>query len=183
MLTKLGTSSEQLQTMLGEQGLLSTLKFLSATFRDNGDAQQVVFGNSRALMGVMDLMGKNMADTEQIFADMTKTAGVTDEAFKTLEQSAEFKLRKSINNLKTTFSEFGNSIMQVIGPALSKILNLISGLFNAFRRLPAGIQKAIIGVMGLVVLFVIPNRINHCWNRWCFCCNCEKLGCCKSENC
>jgi TP901 family phage tail tape measure protein len=154
MLTKLGTSSEQLQTMLGEQGLLSTLKFLSATFRDNGDAQQVVFGNSRALMGVMDLMGKNMADTEQIFADMTKTAGVTDEAFKTLEQSAEFKLRKSINNLKTTFSEFGNSIMQVIGPALSKILNLISGLFNAFRRLPAGIQKAIIGVMGLVV--VIP---------------------------
>ena len=54
-------------------------------------------------MGVMDLLGKGLKDTEQIFADMAKSAGVASEASEELQNSAEFKLRKSMVQVKKTF--------------------------------------------------------------------------------
>jgi TP901 family phage tail tape measure protein len=158
-LRRLGTSSKDLQTMLGEQGLLHTLKYLNETFKENGDAQQIVFGNSRALMGVMDLMGKNTAETEAIFARMAETAGITDEAFKELEKSSEFQLRKAMNNLKTSFTEFGNTVMLVVGPALSKIMGVMSGLFGAFRKLNPGIQQAVLIFASFAVVLPIITML------------------------
>ena len=93
-LAELGLSSQMLQQKIKDDGLLSTLSLLKLKFEDNNDAQQKVFGGSRALMGVMDLLGKGLSDTITIFDEMTNSAGVTSEAYEELQNSAEFKLRK-----------------------------------------------------------------------------------------
>ena len=50
-----GLSAEGLREQLKEQGLLSVLKTLTDRFGDNQEAAGKVFGNVRALTGVLDL--------------------------------------------------------------------------------------------------------------------------------
>ena len=89
-LTEMGLSSEGLRTQIKDEGLLSTLQTLATEFDGNAAASASVFGNVRALSGVMDLMGKNVAGTEAIFASMNNTLGATDKAFAVTAETTEF---------------------------------------------------------------------------------------------
>ena len=66
-LEKFGLSAQDLRIQLKDEGLLSVLSTLVTTFGDNEEAAGKVFGNIRALTGVLDLMGKNVESTEEIF--------------------------------------------------------------------------------------------------------------------
>ena len=66
-LNEMGLSSAELRRSLKEDGLLATLEVLKANFEGNDTAAQRVFGNVRALSGVMDLLGANVETTRQIF--------------------------------------------------------------------------------------------------------------------
>ena len=53
----MGLSFTGLRKNLREEGLLSTLEILKTKFEGNDTAAAKVFGNVRALSGVMDLLG------------------------------------------------------------------------------------------------------------------------------
>jgi hypothetical protein len=62
-LAEMGLSSEGLREQIQEEGLLSVLETLTDAFADNEQGAEDVFGNVRALSGVMDLMGSNVEGT------------------------------------------------------------------------------------------------------------------------
>lgn len=149
-LLEFGLSAAELRKKIKEDGLLSTLKLLTKTFGDNEEAQGKVFANTRALSGVLDLMGNNLASTEKIYSRMNNTVGITAGAFTELEKSASFKLDKSLNDLSVAFSEIGGVLLQTFLPLIQDISSLLVTLSNKFQSLNPTVQKAIVIFTALV---------------------------------
>ena len=149
-LEEFGLSAAGLRDKIKKDGLLATLKLLTETFGDNEEAQGRVFANTRALSGVLDLMGKNLGSTEEIFTRMNNTAGITAEAFNELEKSASFKLNKSLNELGVAFTEIGVVLLETFTPAIQKVASLLVKLGDKFQSLDPGVKKAIVIFTALV---------------------------------
>ncbi len=154
-LTGMGLSSEGLREQLKEKGLLSTLKTLADEFDGNAAASASVFGNVRALSGVMDLMGKNVAGTEAIFASMNNTLGATDKAFAVTSQTTEFKMNQAISDFKVAMIAVGQEIIPVVLPIIQKLGEFIGKVVKAFGSL-SGPMKTVIVVVGLMVAALGP---------------------------
>jgi TP901 family phage tail tape measure protein len=156
-LAEMGLNTEILRRQIKEEGLLAALETLKRNFDGNDEAAQRVFGNVRALSGIMDLLGANVQTTRDIFDRMTQSTGATDKAFQSLQQSAEFKLRKSINEVKNSFTETGAVILDALLPHIQSLSESITKLFENFRDLDKDTQKSIItlGEIIIVAPFVV----------------------------
>ncbi len=157
-LAAMGLSSQKLRQQIKDEGLLSVLTTLKGRFEENEDAQAKVFGSSRALMGVMDLLGKGFKDTEQIFASMAKSAGVTAEAYDELQNSAEFKLRKSMVQVKETFREVGATLLEALLPAIQSASEFIVKLLKGFNGLSDN-TKTFLGIVTMLATALGPLLI------------------------
>ena len=127
-LDKMGLSSAELRTQLREKGLLSTLETLKKKFEGNDEAAAQVFGNVRALSGVLDLMGANAEGTRKIFDALTNSSNATSEAFEVVEESISQKLDKAL-------AQLGNSTIPIAQSALLALINTTNGLISAFKSL------------------------------------------------
>ena len=163
-LSEMGLSSAELRRSLKEDGLLATLEILKANFEGNDTAAQRVFGNVRALSGIMDLLGSNVETTRQIFENMTKTQGATATAFEQTSKSASFQLQKSINELKVAFTELGGELLKTFLPYIKSAASSLMNLFKSFQSLSPEAKKSILILGGIVTvlgpaLIIVGNMI------------------------
>tara|TARA_R100001460_G_scaffold40519_2_gene75752 strand:+ start:1926 stop:4592 length:2667 start_codon:yes stop_codon:yes gene_type:complete len=157
-LESMGLSSQMLRQQIKDKGLLSVLQTLKKEFDNNKDAQAKVFGSSRALMGVMDLLGKGFKDTTEIFDGMSKSAGVTAEAYEELQKSAEFKLRKSMVQVKETFREVGATLLEALLPSIQSASEFIVKLLKGFNGLSDN-TKTFLGIVTMLATALGPLLI------------------------
>jgi len=150
-LAKMGLSSQSLKQKIKEDGLLSTLELLKEEFGQNADAQAKVFGNARALMGVMDLLGKGIDSTREIFGKMNDVQGDTQKAFDKTAESASFRLKKALNTAKESFAEMGAILLTTLLPLIQDLTGLITRLFKSFNKLDPSMQKFISAIGVLVI--------------------------------
>ena len=143
----MGVSSEGLRKQIKEEGLLATLKTLSEEFAGNEAAAASVFGNIRALSGVMDLMGANVATTEQIFANMKDTTGALDQAFDATSETAAFKLSQAMANIKQALIDLGNVLIPIVVPVLENLSGIVKTLATGFGNLPGPIKSTAVAMM------------------------------------
>jgi phage-related minor tail protein len=113
-LGEMGLSSEGLRQQIRDEGLLSVLETLTDAFADNEQGAEDVFGNIRALSGVVDLMGSNVESTRQIFDNMADSTGILDEAFDITANTSAFQMQQSMAELKIVFQELGVILMPFI---------------------------------------------------------------------
>ena len=144
MLGDLGLSAEGLRNSLREDGLLSTLEILKERFEGNDEAAQLVFGNVRALTGIMDLLGASVDTTRQIFENMTDVTGTTAKSFEDLQQSGAFKLEKAMAALKNTFTDLGGVIAETIVPVVIQIATKLTSLLKKFSGLDDTTKKVLV---------------------------------------
>lgn len=156
-LTAMGLSSAGLRKSLKEDGLLATLEILKENFEGNDTAAQTVFGNVRALSGVMDLLGANVQTTRDIFESMNKTQGATAKAFETTAKSASFQLKAGLNQVKESFSQLGAVMLQTFLPLIQKVSGFLTSVFNGFQKLDASTQQLVMGIGAIVV--ALPTLI------------------------
>jgi TP901 family phage tail tape measure protein len=147
-LEKYGLSAQGLRQQLRERGLLSVLQTLTSTLGLNDDAIAKVFGNIRALSGVLDLMGSNVQATEQIFADMANTTGMLDDAFAITAETSAFKFQRALSELKETLRGVGETLM----PIVQRIIDGVQGLIDRFNALSPAQQDIIVQMAGLAAL-------------------------------
>ena len=136
----LGLSAAGLRQQIKDQGLLSVLKTLAETFDGQSDAAAQVFGNIRALMGVMDLLGKNSGTTEEIFSRMADTTGMVDQAFERVAETSGFKMNQAMTDLKLTMIELGDTLLPVVVPIIEGFAKVV-GMFTQVSE-SARIAKA-----------------------------------------
>ena len=142
-LNAMGLSSEGLQKQLQKEGLLSVLTTLSEKFKGNTAATAQVFGNVRALTGVLDLMGKNAAGTADIFERMNSNAGDTNKAFKAAAETTEFKFKVALAKLNAAAIDLGRYLIPIVTKAIGVFQNLIS----AYMNLDSGTKQSIINTL------------------------------------
>jgi TP901 family phage tail tape measure protein len=136
----MGLSSEGLRKQLREQGLLSVLETLSERFDGNDAAAAAVFGNVRALSGVMDLMGENAGTTAQIFGNLTQSTGILDEAMDAAAETTGFKLQQAFATLKNSLIEFGD----IIAPFVEQFAARLKTLGDSFQNLSPQAKQFIV---------------------------------------
>jgi len=151
-LERLGLSYGQLRQQVREQGLLPTLLDLSEAFGDNEESASKVFGNVRALTGVLNLVGDNAEQVEQVFANMTDTSGLLDEAFDTVSETAGFKLNRTMSDLKTMGVEVGSELLPRIAEAFEALLPVLDELLPALGE----IAESIIMIARDVIPVLLP---------------------------
>ena len=116
----------------GLSGVLADVKRATG-----GSAEQMaqLFGSTEALNAVMSLAGgsnKNFTDT---LKGMNNAAGKTDEVFNKVSSDTGFKFKQSLESLKDTAIQVGDS--------LTPLINLISGIISAIGAVPAPVLIAV----------------------------------------
>jgi TP901 family phage tail tape measure protein len=130
-LGEMGLSSEGLREQIREDGLLSVLETLTEAFSDNEVGAEAVFGNVRALSGVLDLMGSNADGTREIFANMADTTGTLDNAFSVVAETSGFKFQQTMAEMKMILLEVGD----IIGPVVLEIVEKFRAMLAVFNDL------------------------------------------------
>lgn len=149
-LTGLGLSSATLRQVMREDGLLAALGLLAETFKGNEEAAAQVFGNIRALSGVLDLMGANVETTTAIFGSLENVVGDTDKAFAILSETGSFKVKQAMAQMKDAFLALGQTLAPIVLPVLGAVTKAISGVANVFNALPGPIKTTVVVIGGLV---------------------------------
>ena len=154
-LTELGLSSDGLRKNIKDNGLLNTLELLTQKFEGNSEKAALVFGNVRALSGVLDLMGKNVNGTREIFSNMNNTLGDTDKAFKIASKTADFKFKVAINSVRNSLVKIGEIIANVFLPIIQKVSEKLLKWTKIFTDLSPATKKLIV-VIGILVAAIGP---------------------------
>lgn len=153
-LTAMGLSAGGLRQQIKDQGLLSVLQTLQDKFEGNDEAAAQVFGNVRALTGVMDLMGSNAATTAEIFGNVAGATGAADDAWAAMADTGEIKMAQAMETAKTSLMELGAAV----APIVSAIAGYVTKLSNWFNGLSEG-QKGFITTMVLAAATIGPMLI------------------------
>jgi len=157
-LSELGLSSEGLRQQIKDKGLLDVFLTLKDASLRNSEAFERVFGNVRALKGIMDLTGAGFESTRQIFDNMNNTAGFTADAFAKVEESASFKLQKALNSVKVSFTNLGGTLLTALLPYIQKLTGFITTLFQKFQNLNPTVKGLVLAAGGLAL--VLPTVLS-----------------------
>ena len=154
----LGLSAQGLRDQIKTQGLLSTLETLAEKFDGNEAASAAVFGNIRALSGVLDLMGANVETTRQIFANMEDNLGDTDKALESFSDTAQFKMAVASAKMKDAMLAMGQVLITAVVPIMTTLSSAIQKVASFISNLPGPI-KTVIAVFGVVAVAMGPVLI------------------------
>lgn len=126
-LEEYGLSVEEIRASIADRGVLDTLILLRNTFGDNQDAMTAMFGNIRALRGVFDLLGPNLADTQAIMADMADTSGELDRAYRRSENASRDVARATVA-MKLAMLDIGEQVMPMVVTGANAVSSAIERL-------------------------------------------------------
>ena len=158
-LADMGLSAEGLRKQIKDEGLFATLETLTTAFDGNIEATSEVFGNIRALSGVLDLMGASVDDNRELFNQMTDATGVLDEAFGITSETAEFKFNKAMETSKGVLLDIGTTLLEMVNPHLDKFIAFIQengpAIEESFIKIYEAVNRiitseALAGVAGIV---------------------------------
>lgn len=158
-LEQMGLSAEGLREQIREEGLYATLETLTDAFDGNIEATSEVFGNIRALSGVLDLMGASAEDNREVFAQLADGTGVLDEAFAVAADTAEFKFNQAMGATKEILLGIGEDLIERLLPHLDNfktfmdengplIEEVFDNIFTVVERVAEGIGTFISDLVG-----------------------------------
>ena len=121
-------------TTLMKEGnsLYDVLKIIKDSCQGNEDAFNNLWSSTEAGLSAMSLLSNEGEFFNQTLEDMANSAGLTDEAFNTIADTTEYKMKKSLNELKNSFTKLGQSLLPFVDKAstgiekLSKIIGNLS---------------------------------------------------------
>ncbi|CAB4145551.1 Phage tail tape measure protein [uncultured Caudovirales phage] len=149
-MNSLGFSSEGLRQQIKEKGLLDTLLTLTTAFGDNEAAQAAVFGNVRALTGVMSMFGAATESTTTIFANLADNTGDTDKAFQAMSETGAFQMKQAMAQVKDAFISLGQILVPIIVPALKFVTAGFEKVMAAINAMPNFVKTIIVVLAGLL---------------------------------
>ena len=149
-LTGLGLSSAGLRDQIKQKGLLSTLQTLTTAFGDNDEAQASVFGNVRALTGIMSMFGEATASTTKIFDNLTDNTGDADKAFQAMSSTGAFKMKQVMAEMKDAFISLGQVLIPLVVPALKFLATAFEKVMTTINALPNSLKTIVVIFAGLL---------------------------------
>lgn len=149
-MAQMGFSAASVRKTIREDGLIVALEDIRKTTNKFGEeAMSKVFPNIRALMGVLDLMGKNAEDNIQIFDSLTNATGSLDAAFAAASKTTQFEWDQALAQIKTTFTKVGMTLKSSIIPLIEKVTDRIKEITEKFEALDDAGRQNVIRLMAI----------------------------------
>lgn len=123
------------QTMAGDGGLLQGLIDINDAFDGQADATTRVFGNVRALTGVLSLMGSNLEDTRDIFDEVADSAGTAADSFQVAADTSAFAFKQAKVDIENALLGVGEQILPDIAAALGEVAPMLPELIGSIGDL------------------------------------------------
>ena len=149
-LAEMGTSAAELRQQIRDEGLFATLEGLTTAFDGNIEATTEVFGNVRALSGVLDLMGAQVDDNRELFNKMTDDLGVLDEAFEITSETVAFKFDKAMETAKASLLPVGDVLLDIGSKLLDSLMPAIEGLAPLLEETFAHLEQPLVDLAGVL---------------------------------
>lgn len=140
-LADMGMSAAGLREQIRTEGLYATLETLTDAFDGNIEATTAVFGNVRALSGVLDLMGASAEDNRILFDQMTDEVGVLDDALDVTADTASFKMAKAMETMRASMLPVGDMLLEIGSKALDGLMPVIESLGPVLERTFANLEE------------------------------------------
>lgn len=134
-----------------KDSLMGTLNHIFKELEGNDEMLTKVFGGARAVKGAFATAGLQAETYAEVLDGMNNSLGNVDKGFKTVSETAEFKMTQSWEQLKATTMELGAMLM----PVFTKIVNVLTKAANAFRDLDKDTKGLVVG-LGALVAFSGP---------------------------
>lgn len=130
-------------TTLMEEGnsLYDVLKIIKDSCQGNEDAFNNLWSSTEAGLSAMSLLSNDGEFFNQTLEDMANSAGLTDEAFSAIADTAEYKMKKSLNELKNSFTKLGQSLLPFVDKASSGIEKLSKIIGNLSPEVVTAVAK------------------------------------------
>lgn len=175
-LANMGMSAAGLREQIIEEGLFATLETLTDAFDGNIEATTSVFGNIRALSGVLDLMGASAEDNKELFALMTDEIGVLDEALEITQDTAANKFAVAMETMKASLLPIGDILLDIasdmltamgpviddMGPVLEEVFTELEPVMAEFGALLPELIRSLFPLLPIFgdIFEVVMNLIN-----------------------
>jgi len=151
-LADMGLSAAGLREQIREEGLFATLETLTDAFDGNIEATTEVFGNIRALSGVLDLMGASVDDNRELFKLMADDIYISDEALGIVQDTAENKFAVAMETAKESLIPIGDALLEHINPRLDDFAQWMTdnkepiekgfiAIFDSIDKIVGGIEE------------------------------------------
>lgn len=109
-----------------------------------------LFGSTEALNTMLVLTGKGAEDFESVLSQMSKTTGLTENAFQAMQTPSE-RFKKDINKVKNSLIKFG----EVLLPMFEKVADLIGKVGDKLNDLSPEQAESIVK-FGLMIAAIGP---------------------------
>ena len=143
-LNELGDSGSQVAGILQEKtgksfkqlmdegySLGDVLKIVEQYANENGIAFNDLWSSQEAMKGSTAMLNESFGDFNSVMNDSISITGSTQAAYDKMTDTAEYKLKKAINELKNSFIKLGEGatpLIEGLSEAISKLADFISNL-------------------------------------------------------
>ncbi len=117
-LAAVGLTVEDVRANLADRGLLDTLRTLETRLGGDSEALAKVFGNVRALTGVLTILNTEAGAVDDVFRGVADSAGSLDTAFGAVADDGGFALQQFQAELSGILAETGERILPQLTDAL-----------------------------------------------------------------
>ena len=138
-LAGVGLSAGGLRDIIAKDGLFAALKTINAAFGGAKESMAEVFPNIRALRGLFDLLGPQMASNVTLLDDMKDSTGVLDEAFDAAAKTLKYKWNRALAVGQTFINDLGRRL----APLAGKVLDFGRNMLRAVQTWPDDLKNAL----------------------------------------
>ena len=147
-LADVGLSAEGLRAELRQKGLLAVLDTLRTSFEGNDTAAAAVFGNVRALRGVLALTTGDAKQTADVFNDVASGSQNIAQAFAQTEGPGR-ELDRAVTEIKVALIQLGDDVLPSVVEGLHIIVGIIHGAVGVFKALPGPVRSGTVALLAL----------------------------------
>lgn len=140
-----GLEYETVRADVKSKGLRKTLQEITVAFKGNETAMAEVFGNIRALRGVMGAFGSTADQTNEIIDKMTSETGTLAAAWEHTARSPAKKLEIAMAELNNAMTELGASVV----PVFASVAEGAAIAVGAFAALPDPVKNTAVGLLAV----------------------------------
>lgn len=148
-----GLSAAGLRKSIREDGLTDSMIGLLQAFKGNETAAAAVFGNVRALAGIMGTAGQQAGTYRDVLRQVTDSAGLLDAAFDKIQKTQVQTWNQLTALVGVVAVRFGDALAPAFKSALEAVRPLLEGIVSmaqAFATLPQPVQTAAIAVAAMM---------------------------------
>jgi TP901 family phage tail tape measure protein len=120
-LKEVGLSYAELRKTVEDQGTVEAMRQLEEAFDGDIEAMVKVVGETRAVKGMLVLLGMDAKQVDKILGDVKNSSGALDKAWNKVSKGTGVKFRQVTEGLNSVLTKLGAAILPAVRLILEKI--------------------------------------------------------------